>query len=60
MPNVFGIVDNILIVEYDADGRYHNRTLRQVMHYAIEKFQTKEKEISFQNLQDTILWISDI
>ena len=30
-PNVFGIVDDILIVSYDADGRDHNRALRWVM-----------------------------
>ena len=29
-PNVFGIVDDILIVWYDADGRDHNRKLKQV------------------------------
>ena len=31
LPTVFGIADGILIVEYDADGRHHDRTLRQVM-----------------------------
>ena len=31
LPNVFGIADDSLIVGYDAEGRDHNRTLRQVM-----------------------------
>ena len=30
-PNVFGITDDILIVGYDPDGRYHDRMLRSVM-----------------------------
>ena len=29
--NVFDIVDNILVVGYDADGRGHHRTVRQLM-----------------------------
>ena len=29
--NVFGIVDDIIIVGYDADGRDYDRMLRQVM-----------------------------
>ena len=31
LPNVFGIADDILIIRYAADGRDHDRTLRQVM-----------------------------
>ena len=31
MPNVFYVVKDILIVEYDADGRDHYITLTQVM-----------------------------
>ena len=31
LPNVFGIADNILIVGYDAEGRDHNTTLREMM-----------------------------
>ena len=31
MINVYGIADSILIVGYDAVGRDHNRTLKQVM-----------------------------
>ena len=31
VPNVFGIVDDTLIVGYDVDGRDHSETLRQVM-----------------------------
>ena len=29
--NVFDIVDDILVVGYDADGRGHDRTVRQLM-----------------------------
>ena len=29
--NIFGIADGFLIVGYDADGRDHDQTLRQVM-----------------------------
>ena len=28
LPNVFGIADDMLIVDYDADGRDHDRTLK--------------------------------
>ena len=31
LPNLFCIIDDILFVECDADGRDHNRTLRQVL-----------------------------
>ena len=31
LPNVFGIADDILILEYDADGGNHGRTFSQVM-----------------------------
>ena len=31
LPNVFGIADDILIVGSNADGRDHDRILRQVM-----------------------------
>ena len=31
LPNVFGIADNSLIVVYDANGRDHDTTFRQVM-----------------------------
>ena len=31
LPNVYNKADDILTVGYDADGRDHNRTLRQVM-----------------------------
>ena len=31
IPNVFGIAEDIFIVGYDADGRFHEKTLRQVM-----------------------------
>ena len=31
LPNVFGIVDDILIVDDDADGKDYNRMLKQVM-----------------------------
>ena len=28
LPKVFGVVDDILIVGYDADGRNHKNTLK--------------------------------
>ena len=31
MANIFDTVDGVLIVEYDANGRDHERTLRHVM-----------------------------
>ena len=31
LPNIFGMADNILIVECYTDGRDHDRTLRQMM-----------------------------
>ena len=31
LPNILCNVDDILIVGYDADGRYHDKTLRLVM-----------------------------
>ena len=31
LSNVFDIADDILILGYDADGRVHNRSLRQMM-----------------------------
>ena len=31
LPNIFGIADDILIVEYDADGRDHDRSLMKVI-----------------------------
>ena len=31
ISNVFGVADKILIVGYDADGRDHDRILKQVM-----------------------------
>ena len=31
MPNVFGIVDDILVAEYEADGRDHDKTLQRVL-----------------------------
>ena len=31
LPNVFGIADDILSVGCDADGRYPDRILKQVM-----------------------------
>ena len=32
LPNAFGKADDILIVQYDADGRGQSRTLRQMMY----------------------------
>ena len=29
--NIFGVADDILIVEYDTDGRDHDKTLKWVM-----------------------------
>ena len=31
IPKIFGIEDDIQILEYDADGRDHKRTIRQVI-----------------------------
>ena len=31
MPNVFGITNDILVVEYDADGRDHNKTVQRAL-----------------------------
>ena len=31
LPNVFVIADEILIVDYDADNKAYDRTLRQIM-----------------------------
>ena len=31
LPNLYGIADDIVIVEYKPDGRDHDRMLRQVM-----------------------------
>ena len=31
LQDVFGIVDDILIIGYDVDGRYHNKILKWVM-----------------------------
>ena len=31
LPNASDMADDILIVEYDADGRDHDRTMGQVM-----------------------------
>ena len=32
LPNVFGIVDDILVVGYNSDGKDHDETLWQVLH----------------------------
>ena len=31
MPTVFGIVDDILVTEYENDGRDHDETLQRVL-----------------------------
>ena len=31
MPNVFGIADDILVAEYEADGRDHDKTIQRVL-----------------------------
>ena len=31
LPNVFGIVDDILVVGYEADGKDHDETLQKVL-----------------------------
>ena len=31
IPNIFGIVDDILITDFDADDRDHNASLKQVL-----------------------------
>ena len=45
LPNVVGIVDDILIVLYEADERINDRTLRQEMQiYHEEYFKLKENK----------------
>ena len=31
LPNLFGIADNILVVQYDVDGKDHDDTLKSVL-----------------------------
>ena len=31
MPNVFSIADDILVIEYDKDGAYHNAAIHKVL-----------------------------
>ena len=31
MPNVFGIIDDILVVRYDDDGRDHGKTVWKLL-----------------------------
>ena len=31
MPNIFGIVDDILVTGYEADGRDHDETVQRVL-----------------------------
>ena len=46
---VFCIVDDILIVDYDADGKDHGKMLIQVMQiYYKENLKTKQKEMSLE------------
>ena len=37
LPNVFGIADDILIVVYVADGKYHDIMLRWSCTYAMKR-----------------------
>ena len=53
-PNVFGIVGDILIVCYDADGRDHNKTLRCVMQICYKENLWQTKTMSFQIHEGTI------
>ena len=41
LPNVFGIIDNILVLGYDGDGKDHDDTLQR----ASTSMQTSEPQI---------------
>ena len=59
LPNVFGIVDDILIVGYDDDNKCHDRTLRQVMQVChFNNVNLHKNECHFR--EDTILLGGDI
>ena len=40
LPGVFGIVDNILVVGYDRDGKGHNETVCHLQNESSTKMQT--------------------
>ena len=42
-PNIFGIVDNILIVGYDVDGRHHDNLEKRNADMSLRKLQSKKK-----------------
>ena len=43
LQKVFGIADDIQIVGHDADGRDHDRILRQVMQMCHQKYKIKKR-----------------
>ena len=43
IPNVFGTADDILISGFDADGREHDRILKEVWHRQLNVKLNKEK-----------------
>ena len=44
MPNVFSIADDLLLLGYGVDDRYHGRTLRQMMQICQRRGMTKLQE----------------
>ena len=45
--NVFGIADDILILEYNTDGRDYDRTLRQVLQISHQKLKLNRNKYHF-------------
>ena len=45
MPNVFGIVDNILVIGYDKDGADHDEAVYNVLRQC--QLKTKQRKVSF-------------
>ena len=54
LPNIFGIADHILIVEYDADGRDHDRTQQWEMQIC-HREKLKQKQMSFRYIKVLLL-----
>ena len=49
LPNVFGIVDDILVMRYDADGKDHDDTLQRVLQRCRQvNLKTKQSQMPFQ------------
>ena len=43
LPNVFGIVDDILVVGFDSDGKDHNDTAKRTTHMQKGKHKIKQR-----------------